>query len=537
MVSSSQPSRHQPLALLSVTDKAGISDFARGLVECGFKILSTGGTASKLQEDNITITEVAKHTGHPEILDGRVKTLHPKIHGGILADWTDPAHVAQCEEFAIDAIQVVVVNLYQFAANAVAKNLSLDDAIEYVDVGGPTMIRAAAKNFKNVLVVVDPGDYARVLSALRKNSVDDHLRQQLAAKAFALTASYDRMIADYFARHLSGPGSSASKLTDLPETITLQLKRKQALRYGENPHQQAGWYYDSTASGDGLRSAEILHGKELSYNNLLDLNAAVALIREFREPTAVVIKHTNPCGACSTSLPLAEVFDRAFNADSLSAFGGIVAVNDIVDIELAQMLHKRFLECVVAPEFTPEALAQLQQKTNLRLLRVANLNVNKPQHTVDQFDIRSIGDSLLIQNVDRTNLNEPDWRVVTATQPSKQHLLDAKFAMRIVKHVKSNAIVFAKQQCTLAVGAGQMSRVDSARFAIQKARETEKDLQGSTLASDAFFPFRDTVDAAAAAGVKMIIQPGGSVRDEESIAACDEHGIAMIFTGQRHFRH
>ncbi len=536
MVSSESVSQNQPLALLSVTDKTSISEFARGLSELGFKILSTGGTANKLQQDGISITEVAQHTGQPEILDGRVKTLHPKIHGGILADRTDPAHVAQCDEFAITAISVVAVNLYQFAANAVAKNLSLDDAIEYIDVGGPAMIRAAAKNYKNVLVIVDPADYPRVLNALRKDAGDDKLRQQLAAKAFALTAAYDRMITDYFTRHLDNAGGTHA-ITDLPETLTLHLKRKQELRYGENPHQQAGWYFDSSSVGDGLRHAEILHGKELSYNNLLDLNAAIALVREFRQPTAAVIKHTNPCGACSTSLPLTEVFERAFNADPLSAFGGIVAVNDIVDHDLAQLMHKRFLECIIAPDFSPDALTLLQQKPNLRLLRLTNLDNHKRQSHAEHFDIRSIGDSLLIQSQDRTNLNEPDWRVVTRTQPTAAQMQDAQFAMRIVKHVKSNAIVFAKQQCTLAVGAGQMSRVDAARFAIQKAEENQKSLSGGTLASDAFFPFRDTVDAAAKAGIAVIIQPGGSIRDEESIAACDEHGITMIFTGQRHFRH
>ena len=525
----------KPLALLSVTDKTGIIALAQALIDLGFQIISTGGTAKLLKQAQIEVIDVESHTGSPELLDGRVKTLHPKIHGGILFDRSKKSHQDQCLDHGIRAIDLVVVNLYPFAAEALAQNLELAKAIEYIDIGGPTMLRAAAKNYLYVAPIIDPADYSRCLLELAQGGLSDDFRRFLAAKTFRTIAQYDSMIASYFDRSLAVPAED--KLAD---HYTIDLQAKQSLRYGENPHQEARFYTSAFSDPNGLQTAKILQGKELSYNNLLDCDAAVNMVADFPEFMAVaIIKHNNPCGAALGLGPerLAEVYRRALAVDPKSAFGGIVATNQPIDGETAAALAEMFLECIIAPTFSPAARDLLAAKKNLRLLELDYLSPALSTQPSKQLDIRSILGGILVQDKDQARTQQGHWQAASQLQPTDQQALDLTFAMRLCKHVKSNAIVFVKDLVTIAVGAGQMSRIDSANFAAQKAKEFGHSLEGSVMASDAFFPFRDTVDLAACFGVKAIIQPGGSLRDEESIKAADEHKIAMVFTGIRHFKH
>ncbi len=511
-------------ALLSVSDKAGLVELGRGLVKLGVEVLSTGGTARTLREAGVTVREVGDFTGSPEILDGRVKTLHPRIHGGILGRDTE-AHRTEMRAAGIDPIDIVVVNLYPFR-ETVAGGAAFEDAVENIDIGGPAMIRSAAKNHERVAVVVDPGDYGRLLSDLESHGeVSSALRFELARKAFAHTAGYDGAIAAYLGRR-EGPEGQAA---DFPLTLHPALRRERVLRYGENPHQRAAFYSVEGARGPQLARAEVLQGKELSYNNLLDLDAAMKLCAELPAPAAVIVKHTNPCGAALSALDVTDAYRRARETDPVSAFGGIVAVNQPVDGVLAKEMAETFLECVLAPEFTADALAALAPKKGLRLLRMPLEPVAQ-----DEAELRSVAGGVLVQTGDALAARVADGRVVSDRAPTAQEAADLDFAWKVAKHVKSNAIVFAAGGRTLGIGAGQMSRVDSVKLAVAKAQAP---LRGSVLASDAFFPFRDGVDEAAKAGVTAIIEPGGSVRDQEVIAAANEKGIAMVFTGERHFRH
>ncbi len=523
---------HQPIALLSVTDKSGLLDFARGLHKLNYRLLSTGGTAKLLLEAGLPVTEVSQHTGSPEILDGRVKTLHPKVHGGILFDRNKAAHQTQAKEFGIEAIDLVVVNLYAFEAEAQRKQLALEAAIEFIDIGGPCMLRAAAKNYLHCAPVVDPSDYERCLAELTAGGLSLSFRKTLAAKVFRGISRYDAMIASYFEKELESPEG------ELAASYALDLQLQQPLRYGENPHQKAAFYRSPLSATQGLQEARVLQGKELSFNNLLDCDAAAQIVADFPEYTSVtIIKHTNPCGTAlgRKGESLRDVYLRALSVDPKSAFGGIVAFNEAVDGATAEELAKLFLECIVAPSFTAEAKAVLASKKNLRVLELPYLLKGQAQQK--QWDVRSVLGGILLQERDQVRTESGAWKVVTEKQPSAQQLEDLVFAMRLCKHVKSNAIVYAKDLLTVAVGAGQMSRIDSATFAAEKAKEFGRNVAGSVLASDAFFPFRDTVDLASQLGIAGIIQPGGSMRDEESIAAANEHGITMVFTGIRHFKH
>jgi len=508
-------------ALISVSDKTGITDFARGLVELGAEIISTGGTAKTLQEAGIPVTYVSDVTGFPEILEGRVKTLHPAIHGGILARRT-PGHMKQIEEHQIKPIDLVAVNLYPFKETVAKPGVTLDEAIENIDIGGPTLVRAAAKNHRDVIIIVDPRRYPQILDALKAGEVNDGLRQELALEAFSHTASYDAAISSYL-HGIAKPDSL------FPDTWQLSVQRKQLLRYGENPHQRAAFYKDESVQGPCVANARQLHGKELSYNNILDLNSALELVREFSEPACVIIKHNNPCGtACAENI--LQAYRLSYETDPVSAFGGIVAFNRPVDKVTAEEMTNIFLEAVIAPEFDSEALEVLKTKENLRLLETGALD----RPSSDRLDIRKVNGGLLVQEADQEVVDPKKLRAVTEKKPSQELMQDIIFAMTVVKHVKSNAIVVAKDRRVLGVGAGQMNRVGSARIALEQAGEKAK---GAILASDAFFPFRDTVDQAARAGIGVIVQPGGSLRDEESIKAADEHGIIMVFTGMRHFKH
>jgi phosphoribosylaminoimidazolecarboxamide formyltransferase/IMP cyclohydrolase len=521
-------------ALISVSDKTGLIDFAGRLARRGIEILSTGGTARALREAGVAVREVSDFTGAPEILDGRVKTLHPRIHGGILGRPTDE-HRAQMREHGLDPIDLVVVNLYPFR-ETVARGAPFDEVIENIDIGGPAMIRSSAKNHERVAVVVDPADYARVIADIETaGEVSAGVRFELARKAFAHTAAYDGAIAGHLGK-LSGPPSSpGAALADFPATMHPELHLNRVLRYGENPHQKAAFYASAGGRGPSLARAEVLHGKELSYNNILDLDAAMKLCAEFSDPAAVVIKHTNPCGAAIAEVHegvgegVLSAYRRARETDPVSAFGGIVAVNRLVEAELAKEMAETFLECIVAPDFSPEALALLSVKKGLRLLR-GEIGPGDPA----ELELRSVAGGVLVQSRDAATSPVTGGRVVTRRPPTAAELIDLDFAWRVAKHVKSNAIVFAGGGRTLGIGAGQMSRVDSVRIAVGKARSS---LEGSVLASDAFFPFRDGVDEAAKAGIRAIVEPGGSVRDQEVIAAADERDIAMVFTGERHFRH
>ena len=511
-------------ALISVSDKTGVVDLGRRLAKLGVEILSTGGTARSLREAGLTVRDVSDFTSFPEMLDGRVKTLHPLVHGGILGRPT-PEHEKQMKEHKIQRIDLVVVNLYPFR-ETVARGAAFEEVIENIDIGGPAMVRSAAKNHERVAVVVDPKDYDRVLGEIEsKGEVSAALRFELCRKAFAHTAAYDGAIASHLGR-LADNGSVAS---DFPATMHPALHLERVLRYGENPHQKAAFYSWDAPSGMSLAKAEVLQGKELSYNNLLDLDAAMKLCAEFEIPAACIIKHTNPCGIAVSDKGVNEAFRLAKETDPASAFGGIVAFNRTADADLARMMGEGFLECVVAPDYTPEALQVFATKKNLRLLRA-----KLAPGAAGQLDMRAISGGMLVQSSDITTSAASAGKVVSARKPTAQELADLDFGWRVAKHVKSNAIVFVGGGRTLGVGAGQMSRVDSVKLAVSKARSP---LAGAARASDAFFPFRDGVDEAAKAGVTAIIEPGGSVRDAEVIAAADEHKIALVFTGERHFRH
>jgi phosphoribosylaminoimidazolecarboxamide formyltransferase/IMP cyclohydrolase len=510
-------------ALISVSDKTGVVDFGRRLSALGLEILSTGGTARALGEAGVPVREVSDFTGAPEILDGRVKTLHPRVHGGILGRPT-PKHRAEMQKAGLDPIDLVVVNLYPFR-ETVARGAPFDEVIENIDIGGPAMIRSAAKNHERVAVIVDPADYAPVVAELeRDGEISADTRFRLARKAFAHTAAYDGAIAS----HLGRMPAPEAPLSDFPEALVISGTLAPALRYGENPHQKAA-FYAVEAAGPSLARAEVLQGKELSYNNLLDLDAAMRLCAEFSEPAAAIIKHNTPCGAAISPAGVAEAYRRARETDPVSAFGGIVAVNRPVDAELGRELSETFLECVIAPSYSPEALALLAAKKNLRLL-AAEIG----RDAAGAVELRSVAGGFLVQTRDRETAAAADAKVASKRAPTAAELRDLDFAWRVCKHVKSNAIVFAADGRTLGIGAGQMSRVDSVKIAVSKARAP---LNGSAVASDAYFPFRDGVDEAAKAGALSVIQPGGSMRDAESVAAADEHGMAMVMIGERHFRH
>lgn len=502
-----------PRALLSVSDKTGLEPFARALADAGYELISTGGTYRTLHETGIPVTKVSDVTGFPEILGGRVKTLHPKIHGGILAK-RDDASLTELEQHAITPIDLVVVNLYPFREAVAAEGVMLEHALENIDIGGPTMIRAAAKNFPAVAVVVDPRDYDGVLERLQGNGLDGAYRQQLAVKAFAHTAAYDSAIV----RHLDGG--------ELPDEGALEVRKVSTLRYGENPHQRASLWRLGSERGPVL-DAEVLHGKEMSFNNYQDAEAAWNLVAELSKAAAVAVKHANPCGV-GTAQDLLEAYQKAHAADPVSIFGGIVALNDTVNEALAAELNKTFLEIVMAPAFDEAALAILRKKKNLRLLRVTESSSR------GAFDIRRIRGGLLIQDMDEGTLDEADLQVVTKRAPTEAEWVDLRFAWTVCKHVKSNAIVLAKGGVTTGIGGGQVSRLWAAEGAVSRAGEAAT---GSALASDAFFPFEDALRLAAQAGVRAAIQPGGSVRDDEVIQAADELGVAMVFTGMRHFKH
>ena len=519
-------SRRVERALLSVSDKTGLLEFARGLAKLGITILSTGGTARALREGGLAVVDVAEHTGSPEILDGRVKTLHPRIHGGILARRDDARHRRQLDENDIATIDLVCVNLYPFA-DVTARGCSFEEAIENIDIGGPSMVRSAAKNHADVTVVVDPADYARVLADLQRDgSVSEDVRRALCVKAFRATAAYDGMIADWLGRGTE---------SQFGETLHQQWCLVQQLRYGENPHQNAALYRAPGADGPSIATARVLQGKELSYNNIVDADAALQLVMEFDEGVCVAIKHTNPCGAASAATPL-EAFRRAKSCDPVSIFGGILAFNRTVDEATANEMKDVFLEVVVAPKFDAGALALYGSSPKLRNVRLLEVDPAGAGGR-DALDMKRVLGGLLVQTRDLEGRAAAGARVVTKRKPTDAELRALDFAWRVAKHVKSNAIVLAREDRIVGVGAGQMSRVDAARIAVARAREHELATEGSVVASDAFFPFRDGLEVCAQAGVTACIQPGGSVRDEELIAAADEYGMAMVLTGVRHFRH
>ena len=514
-------------ALISVSDKVGVVEFARALAAMNVSILSTGGTAKLLNENGVKVTEVATYTGYPEMLDGRVKTLHPKIHGGILGRRDLASHLQEMNEAGIEPIDLVVVNLYPFSQTIAREDCSLEDAIENIDIGGPAMLRSAAKNYPHVTVITDPADYARVLEEMRGNdgATAVETRFDLAKKVFTHTAAYDAAISNY----LTGLDAAGRHL-DFPERLTLQFHKLQTMRYGENPHQNAAFYRDPQPVEGSLANYRQLQGKELSYNNIADSDAAWECVKTFDQPACVIVKHANPCGvAVSSNAELA--YTLALSTDPTSAFGGIIAFNRSVDGAAAEAVTKQFVEVVIAPSYDAMALKVFAGKANVRVLEL-------PLGTMAQhYDLKRVGGGLLVQTPDSRNVEASELKVVTRLAPTAAQLADLLFAWRVAKFVKSNAIVFCGNGQTLGVGAGQMSRVDSARIASIKAQNAGLSLAGSVVASDAFFPFRDGVDVVAQAGAKAIIQPGGSMRDDEVIAAADERGIAMVLTGVRHFRH
>ncbi len=504
------------IALISVWNKEGVDRLAKELHTLGYKIVSSGGTARFLKERGIPVVEVSEITGFPEILDGRVKTLHPKIHGGILyRDWVEKDK-QQLEELGIEPIEIVVVNLYPFEEKR-KEDLPLKELLEFIDIGGPTLIRAAAKNFPRVSVLTDPADYDEFIEKLKKGELTEEDRAKLAVKAFAHTSYYDSVIYN-----------TLRDITQNEETLkeeTVPMKLKETLRYGENPHQR-GWLFENPLEELGLTKAEVLQGKKMSFNNYLDADAAVRLVSEIPERACAIIKHTNPCGV-ATGKTVKEAYQRALEGDPVSAFGGIVAFNDTVDGETTEELTKIFLEIVIAPDFTPDALQILSKKKNLRVIKYFGRSVWK--------DLKKISGGFLLQDEDTELYKE--LKTVTKRKPTEREMEDLLFAWRVVKHTKSNAIVIAKDKQVLGVGMGLTSRVDALKHAVAKAKEFNKDLKGAVVASDAFFPFRDSVDIACAEGITAFIQPGGSIRDREVIEAADEHGAAMVFTGMRHFKH
>ena len=515
-------------ALISVSDKSGLLEFAQGLNQLGIKILSTGGTAKLLADNAIPVTEVADYTGFPEMLDGRVKTLQPKVHAGILARRDLPEHVATLKKHDIPTIDLVVVNLYPFAATVARPGCTLEDAIENIDIGGPTMVRAAAKNHAHVAIVTDPADYADVLAEMQTNngSVSETTRFDLAKKAFPHTAAYDSAIGNYLTAI-----NSDSTQSEFPAQINFNFAKVQDMRYGENPHQSAAFYRDLDPVPGGIAGYTQLQGKKLSYNNIVDADAAWELVKTFDQPACVIVKHANPCGVAIAD-SAHNAYQLAYATDPTSAFGGIIAFNRELDADSAAAItSNQFVELIIAPSASEAALKVTAAKQNVRVLTVPLSNAK------NQFDFKRVSGGLLVQSPDTLNVQAAQLKVVTKAQPTGEQLQDLLFAWRVAKYVKSNAIVFCKNGQTLGVGAGQMSRVDSTRIAAIKAQNAGLSLAGSVVASDAFFPFRDGLDVLAQAGATAVIQPGGSMRDAEVIAAADEHGLAMVFTGYRHFRH
>ena len=513
-------------ALVSVSDKSGVVEFARALAALGVALVSTGGTARLLQKDGLRVTEVSALTGFPEMLDGRVKTLHPKIHGGILARRDSPSHLAQLKAAGIEPIDLVVVNLYPFQATVADPDCRLEDAIEQIDIGGPALLRAAAKNHAGAAVVVDPVDYQRVLEEIRATGgLEEATRFALARKAFAHTAAYDGAIANYLFSL-----DAQLRRRAFPEVLSLQFHKLQDMRYGENPHQSAALYRDARPVAGGLAGFQQVQGKALSYNNVADADAAWECVKGFAEPACVIVKHANPCGAAIGENLLAA-YRKAFRTDPVSAFGGVLAFNRALDRSSAEEIGRQFAEVIVAPRIEPNARESLAAKQNLRLLEVPLA------HGTQDYDLKRVGGGLLVQSSDAKVLQRKDLKVASKKQPGDSQWPDLMFAWQVVKFVKSNAIVFCRDGATAGIGAGQMSRVDSARIAAIKAHNAGLSLAESVVASDAFFPFRDGLDAVIDAGATAIIQPGGSVRDEEVIGAADERGVAMVFTGIRHFRH
>ena len=512
-------------ALLSAFDKTGIVEFAKGLEELGYELVSTGGTSKTLNDAGINVTDISDVTGFPECLDGRVKTLHPLIHAGILAMRGKEEHMQQLVEIGAVPVDIVVNNLYPFKATIMKDGVTLEDAIENIDIGGPSMLRAAAKNWQDVAVLVDPADYEEVLAALKNGGVSREKKFELACKVFSHTAAYDALITNYLNSQLPGGNT-------LPDSLTLTYEKAQGMRYGENPHQYAAFYREVTKRKNGLSDAVQLHGKELSYNNINDANGALDVLKDL-DPSyacAVAVKHANPCGV-GYGDTVFEAYQNAYEADPVSIFGGIVALNREVDLPTAEAMSKIFLEIIIAPSYTEEALAVLCKKKNIRVMTLSEIQT---PNTDDMFDMKKVAGGLLVQQQNTGLFGENEFKVVTKRAPSDEELEQLKFAWRVVKHVKSNGICLVKGKRTVGVGPGQTNRITAAELAIKYAGENTV---GSVMASDAYLPFSDCVEAAAKAGVTAIIQPGGSIRDEDSIKACDEAGIAMVFIGIRHFKH
>lgn len=515
-------------ALISVSDKTGIVDFARALTDQGVELLSTGGTYRLLSENTIAVTEVSDYTGFPEMMDGRVKTLHPKVHGGILGRRGHDDAVMT--EHGIKPIDMVVVNLYPFAATVADPNCDLPTAIENIDIGGPTMVRSAAKNHKDVAIVVNASDYKTVIDEMRNNGgqLNYDSRYQLMVKAFEHTAGYDGMIANHF-----GARNTANEKRDFSDTYNVQYFKTQEMRYGENPHQKAAFYTEANPTEASVATAKQLQGKELSFNNIADTDAALECVKQFDQPACVIVKHANPCGV-SVAVDIATAYELAFATDPESAFGGIIAFNRELDAATAAAIcEKQFVEVIIAPSVAADAVEVVAAKKNVRLLECGAWGCERPQ----DFDYKRVNGGLLIQDRDNGMITEQDLKVVSERTPSEAEMTDMLFAWKVAKMVKSNAIIYARNNQTIGVGAGQMSRINSARIAGIKAEHAGLEIKGAVMASDAFFPFRDGIDNAGAAGISCIIQPGGSMRDDEVIAAANEHGMAMVFTGMRHFRH
>jgi len=529
-----ETSRPIKRALLSVSDKAGIVEFARELAEKGVEILSTGGTCKLLADNGINVTEVSDYTGFPEMMDGRVKTLHPKIHGGILARRGIDEEIMSANE--IQAIDMVVVNLYPFAATVANPDCKLEDAIENIDIGGPTMVRSAAKNHKDVTIVVNASDYSRILTEMNNNegSLTYQTRFDLAIAAFEHTAQYDGMIANYFGTKVAsyGENKEGDEESQFPRTFNMQFQKKQDMRYGENSHQAAAFYVENEVQEASVATATQLQGKALSYNNIADTDAALECVKEFSEPACVIVKHANPCGVAVAGNIL-DAYEGAYKTDPTSAFGGIIAFNRELDADTAEaIVSRQFVEVIIAPSVSAEAAQIVAAKKNLRLLECGQWGLQ-----TTEFDIKRVNGGLLVQDRDQGMVGLDDLKVVSKRQPTEAEFADLLFSWKVAKFVKSNAIVYVKNSATVGVGAGQMSRVYSAKIAGIKAADENLVVEGSVMASDAFFPFRDGIDAAAEAGISCVIQPGGSMRDDEVIAAADEHNMAMVFTGMRHFRH
>lgn len=515
-------------ALISVSDKTGIVELAKELIGLGIEIISTGGTYNKLKEEGIKALEISELTGFPECLDGRVKTLHPTVHAGLLAIRNNEDHMKQIKDLGISTIDMVIVNLYPFKETIMKEDVTREDAVENIDIGGPTMLRAAAKNYQDVAVVIDPRDYPLVIKELKEgNEVSQDTKFYLMQKVFMHTSNYDTMIADYLKKQREDKS--------LPETLTMTFEKVQDMRYGENPHQKAAFYREVGKQTGSLVDAIQLNGKELSFNNINDTNGALELLKEYEEPTVVACKHGNPCGVGSADT-IFEAFTKAFEADKVSIFGGIVVINRKVTKELADELKQIFLEVIVAPDYDEEALNILKTKKNVRVLKLENISVPQSE---DAYDLKKVNGGLIVQTIDSKLLIEEECKVVTSTQPTKEQMEDMMFAWKMVKFVKSNGIAIAKNKQSVGIGPGQVNRIWAAKQSFEHAKELigEKASQGAVLASDAFFPFDDCVQAAHEAGITAIIQPGGSVRDQDSIDKCNEFGITMIFTGMRHFKH